>query len=112
MTVIALVEPLLLLAMHGIIGGIEVEHDLVGWFRANLEELFHKQSGHLHQSPAVNAVFEPAQRGRRGQWLLRFGRFSGGQLQDRIISHGLLVVEVFEPSAREKILWESFSRCW
>ena len=80
--VVTMKETPLLVAVHRIIGGIEVENQLAGWFPVRSDELFYQHPVQGHRCLAVHAVFQPAQGGLAGQHLAPFH----GRLNRRIPS--------------------------
>jgi len=70
-------EPLLLLSVNRIVGGVEVEHDLFRRAVVCGQELLNQQR-HLYQCLPARPILQPAQRGRRGQRIVLVWRFVGG----------------------------------
>ena len=66
--VVAVEEAVFLVAVDGIVGGVEVEGEVFGRRGEGGDELFDEDGGESDQGRAVDAVFESAQGRRRGEW--------------------------------------------
>ena len=64
MVIISVEETPLLLAVDGVVGGVEVEHQVVGRLGVGGDELIDQNLGDLDQGLTVDAVLEPAEGGR------------------------------------------------
>jgi hypothetical protein len=103
--VIPVKEAPFLLAMNGIVGGVEVQHHFLGRRLVRLDEQLDQQLIHLGAGAAIDAILQPAQRRRRGQRTLGVdialtlfppaGLSAGGQLEDQIVPQRGVVVEIF-----------------
>ena len=87
-------ESLLLVAVDGVIRGVEVEDQVLGRLGVSGEELIDQDLGARDQRRAVDAVFEAAEGRGRGEGPLGIGAPSGGHLQHGVGAEGLMVVEV------------------
>src|SRR6266508_6685952 len=94
MIIIPVEESLLLLAVDGVVGGVEVEDQVLGWPGMGGEELIDQDLGGLDQGLAVDAVLEATERRCRGEGLFGLGRSSGGHLERGVGAEGLMVVEI------------------
>ena len=52
---------MLLVAVDGVVGGVEVECEMLGWRRVGGDELIDEDAGQTVGSRAVDAVFQPTQ---------------------------------------------------
>ena|SRR5450755_806158 len=85
--VVAVEETIFLMTVHGIIGGIEVENEFCGRRGLRLDELLDENDSDVEQRSSPDAIFESAQRGRRGEFgkVVRTGMIGGG-LPERIFA--------------------------
>ncbi len=88
--VIALKETALLVAVNRIVGGVEVEDQLVGRVFARGDEGLHQNLVRGPSHLAVGRVLEPAQRRRTGWRLIPIGR----RLQCLVVAQGVVVVQI------------------
>jgi hypothetical protein len=58
--VIAMKEPALLIAVHGIVSSIKIQYPHIGLGGIGINERFNKYFGYLCQSLTVNAVLQSA----------------------------------------------------
>ncbi|GAB3347563.1 hypothetical protein GCM10027512_19580 [Chromohalobacter beijerinckii] len=80
-----------LLAMHGDVGAIKVQHDLLWWFVMLFNEVMPQQLMGLHYCLPIGVLLHPAQRRLACQRIL----FTERCLKGLIIAQGLMVVEIF-----------------
>ena len=91
MVVIAVEEAANLAPVHGIVGGVEVEHQLVGGgIEGGDEGLDHRHMRRPGPAP-VRRPLQPAHRRRAGQPPVA----TTGGLQHQIVTQALMVVDVF-----------------
>ena len=88
MIVVAVEEAALLLAVHGVVGGVEVEDQVLGRLGMGGDELIDQDLGDADQGLAVDAVLQPAEGRRRGQRGGLVGDGPGGDLQCRVGAEG------------------------
>ena len=96
MIVVAVEEILLLVAVDEVVGGVDIEDEFVGRRGERGDELVDEDRGHANEVATRDAVLEPAERGRRGEFggAVDFGMVGGG-LPEGIGAEALVVVEVF-----------------
>ena len=101
--VITVEEAVLLLAVDGIVGGVEVEDQFLGRRRLRRDKALDQSGGHLHQVGAADAVLQAAQGGRGGQLgsVVGSGVIDGG-LPEGIVTEPLVVVEIFVTASDAK----------
>ena len=97
MIVVAVEEAALLLAVDAVVGGVEVEDQMLRRRRVRGDELIDQDLGDLDQGLAVDAVLQAAEGRRRGQRQLRLGGLPGGELKHGVDAEVLVVVEVLVP---------------
>ena len=97
--VVPVEEAALLSAVHGVVGGVEVQ-DQLGRRRVaeRLDEQLDQQPGQLDAGAASDAVLQPAQRRRRRQRTSLVGVPFAGRLHQRVDPQAVVVVEVFRPA--------------
>src|SRR4051812_44613336 len=105
MIIVAVEESLLLLAVHAVVGGVEVEDQVLGRLGMGGDELIDEGLGELDQCLAIDAILESTERRWRGEGQLGVGGPSCGQLQRRVGAEGLVVVEVLVPRAMAMTRW-------
>ena len=94
--VIAVEETVLLVAVDGVVGGVDVEDEFLGRRGERCDELFDEDRSDAGQGFAVDAVLEPAEGGRRGEFGDAAGvGMVGGGLPERIVAEAVVIVEVF-----------------
>jgi hypothetical protein len=93
--VIAVKEAAFLFSVHGVMRGVEVQHDLLRRRVVGGDELRHEHAGQAPQRFAVDAVLQSAQRRRAGQRLVGVGRLLGQHRKQGIAAQRGVVVEVF-----------------
>jgi hypothetical protein len=71
MIIVAVEESALLLAVDEVVGGVEVEDQVLGGIEMRGDELIDQGLGDLDQGLAVDAVLEPAEGGGRGEARVR-----------------------------------------
>src|SRR5665213_867278 len=94
MIIVPVEETPLLLAVDEVVGGVEIEDQVLGRIEMGGEELIDQDLGDLDQGLAVDPVFQAAKGGRRGEGRRRIGVRSGGELQGGIEAESLMVVEI------------------
>ena len=94
MIIIPVEEPLLLPTVHEVVGGVEVEDQVLRRPGMGGDELIDQDLGDLDQGLAVDAVLEAAEGRGRGEGQLGLGGASGGDLEHGVAAEGLMVVEV------------------
>ena len=94
MIVVAVEESPLLVAVDGVVGGVEVEDQVLGRLGVSGDELIDQDLGARDQRLAVDAVLQAAEGRGRGEGQLGIGASSGGHLQHRVGAEGLMVVEI------------------
>ena len=85
-----------LIAVDGVVGGVEIEDEFLGGDGETLDEGFDEGGGDVEERSSPDAIFESAKCGRRGE----FGHIVGpgmvrGGLPKRIVAKPLMIVEVF-----------------
>ena len=94
--IVAVEEAFFLMSVDGIVGGVEIEDEFLGRRRLRLDELFDEDGRDVEERLSANAVFEPAQGGRRTE----FGKFVGTGMIGDGLPQGigtklLMIVEIF-----------------
>ena len=79
MIVVAVEEAALLLAVDRVVGGVEVEDQVLGRLGVGGDELVDQDRGDADQGRAIDAVLQAAEGRRRGQGQLRLGGLPGGE---------------------------------
>src|ERR1700722_12121659 len=95
MVVIAVEETPFLMAVQGIVRGVEVEHQMLRRHEMGGNELIDKDLGSTKQSLTVDTVLKPAEGWGRGQGHVGIRDLAGRDLQRRIGPKLLVVVEIF-----------------
>ena len=67
MIIVSVEESALLLAVDAVVGGVEVEDQVLGRVEMRGDELIDQDLGDLDQGLAVDAVLQPAEGRRRGE---------------------------------------------
>jgi hypothetical protein len=88
-------EPTFLAAMDRIIGGVEVQDHLVRPLRKGRDEPIYQDGRHLDQTLTGDAILQAAQSRWRGQGLVLVYSTLSDNLEQGIITKGLVIVEVF-----------------
>lgn len=88
--VIAVIEAAFLIAVDGIVGGIEVQHQFVRRQRMGFDEEGDEQIVELHRAKPAGAVLHAAEGRRAGQG----GTAAGCGLEQDIVAQGVVVVEI------------------
>ena len=96
--VVAMEEVLLLMAMNGIVGGINVECQFLGRRVERGDELIDENSGDADEIVSRDAIFKSAESGCRTEFsgAIDFGMV-GGRLPEWFESQMFVIVEVFMP---------------
>ena len=84
MAVVAVEEAALLVAVRRVIGGVEVQHDLLRRRVVAGQELFDQHLVQTHNRTACNAVLQPAERRGTRERPVFVRLAAGGQLQRRV----------------------------
>jgi hypothetical protein len=79
-----------LLAMHAVIGGVEVQRQALGWLIKRRAEALEQRLVRRPGKARVRALFDARQRRRRGQRL----RARNGRLKSGIVTQRVLIVEI------------------
>ena len=74
MIVIAVEESSLLIAVDGVVGGVEVEDQMFRRRGVRGDELIDEGPRRIGPGLPLDAVFQAAEGRRRGEWQLRLGR--------------------------------------
>ena len=93
--VIAVKESPFLMAVHWVIGGVEIEHHVLRRHGVGGDELVDKNFGSTKQRLTVDAVLKPAEGRGRGQGHVGVRDLAGRDLQRRIGPEFVVVVEIF-----------------
>ena len=88
--VVAVEEALLLLAVQRVVGGVEVQHQLLGRGLEAGDELLDQQTLQPHRAGSVGPTLQPAQRGRAGHLAVH----AHGRLHRHIAAQRAVVVQV------------------
>ena len=91
MVVVTVKEAALLIAMHHVIGRVEVEDDLLWRYCVRRDELVDEQSIHVNRGLTLRAVFETAEGRGAGQRLIA----TDCRLQGDVMPELIMVVEIF-----------------
>src|SRR5512135_3377988 len=91
MIIIPMEEAALLLTVHRVVSGVEVEDQVLRRGAIGGDELVEEDLGDADQVLTIDAVLEAAEGGRRGERGVVAGRPSGGDLEDGILAEGLVV---------------------
>ncbi len=96
--VVAVEEAVFLFTVDGIVGGVKVEREVFGRFLERGDELIDEDLGDSEQRRPRDAILQPAESGRGGEWqgvvTIAAGVIGGGQ-PERIVAEALMVVEIF-----------------
>src|SRR6185312_12949534 len=92
--IISVEESLFLLAVHEVVGGVEVKHQVFGRLGMGSEELIDQYLSDLDQSLMVDAVLEATEGRCGGEGGFGLGRPSGDHLEHGVGAEGPMVVEV------------------
>ena len=82
------------MAVDGIVGGVEVEHQTFRRCPMGGDELLDQDGSHADESGTADAVFQTTQGGCGGQRLLGVGLILGQDLPEGIVAEVLMIVEV------------------
>src|SRR4051794_8407643 len=86
--------PPVLMAVNRVIGGVEVEDQVLGRLEMGSDELIDQDLGAAHQARSVDAVFQTAEGGGRSELRLLLGSLAHSDLEGGVGAEGLMVVEV------------------
>ena len=95
MVIIAVEETPFLMAVHGVVRGVEVEHDMLTRHEIGGDELIDKDLGSTKQRLTVDTVLKPAEGWGRGQGHVGVRDLAGRDLERRIGPKFVVVVEIF-----------------
>lgn len=95
MTVVTVEETAFLLAVRGVVGGVEVQRDLRRRLVVAVEELVDQNLLQANQRTSRDAVLQSAERRRTGERSVFPGLLFGRDLQRRIETQLLMIVPVF-----------------
>ena len=95
MIIVSVEKSALLMTVDRIVGGVEVEDQVLGRRRVGGEELIDQSLGDLDQSLTVDAVLQSAESRGGGEYRVFVGHLAGGELEGGVIAEVLMVVEVF-----------------
>jgi hypothetical protein len=84
-----------LMAVHRILGGVQVQDQLRGGLGLRGNEGVDEHAGHREHHGTQGSVLQSAEGGCGGQGLIELALAFAGELEERIVAEGVVIIEIF-----------------